>query len=179
MWHWDNAPWHALLGFLGSNYCTKEVNDLRSKYRRFDVHKIRVIAFQDITFDTACFLQPVSPFSIQISAMVACLCCVVEYETGRAFHIEISSISQRVMWADYDLEYRVSARFFPKSAKSKQTNWLLPGSLTVANCSSLYFSNAGPSWDTRVGLSIVRALISIMTCLELEIQAVELCSYQQ
>lgn len=31
----------------------------------------------------------------------------------------------------------------------------------MVSCSSLYFSNAGPSWDTRFGVSIVRALISV------------------
>ncbi len=40
------------------------------------------------------------------------------------------------------------------------TAWLLPGSLTVMNCSSLYFSNAGPSSFTRFGVERVRALIS-------------------
>jgi hypothetical protein len=40
------------------------------------------------------------------------------------------------------------------------TCWLLPGSLTVVNCSSLYFSNAGASLATRPGSEIVRALMS-------------------
>lgn len=40
------------------------------------------------------------------------------------------------------------------------TCWLLPGSFTVTNCSSLYFSNAGPSWETSSGSFIVRALMS-------------------
>ena len=43
------------------------------------------------------------------------------------------------------------------------TGWLLPGSLTVANCSSLYFWNAGPSSFTRLGLEMVRALMSVGT----------------
>lgn len=37
---------------------------------------------------------------------------------------------------------------------------LLPGSFTVANCSSLYFSNAGPRLETTCGDDSVRALIS-------------------
>ncbi len=39
------------------------------------------------------------------------------------------------------------------------TAWLLPGSFTVVNCSSLYFSKAGPSSETMLGES-VKALIS-------------------
>jgi hypothetical protein len=41
------------------------------------------------------------------------------------------------------------------------TGWLLPGSLTVANCSSLYCWNAGPSSLTRLGFEMVRALMSV------------------
>ena len=47
-----------------------------------------------------------------------------------------------------------------KICEPKLTLWLLPGSLTVANCSSLYFSKAGPSCETIVGLEMVSALIS-------------------
>lgn len=41
------------------------------------------------------------------------------------------------------------------------TSWLLPGSLTVANCSSLYFSKAGPSSRRRLGELVVRFLMSV------------------
>jgi hypothetical protein len=43
------------------------------------------------------------------------------------------------------------------------TCWLLPGSLTVANCSSLYFSTAGPSFDIRPGSDAVRDWMSAIT----------------
>ena len=40
------------------------------------------------------------------------------------------------------------------------TCWLLPGSFTVRNCSSLYFSNAGASSFMILGVETVRALMS-------------------
>nr|pir hypothetical protein B23L21.200 [imported] - Neurospora crassa [Neurospora crassa] len=40
------------------------------------------------------------------------------------------------------------------------TGWLPPGSFTVVNCSSLYFWNAGPSSFSRLGVELVRALMS-------------------
>lgn len=40
------------------------------------------------------------------------------------------------------------------------TGWLPPGSLTVVNCSSLYFWKAGPSSATRFGSELVRDLMS-------------------
>lgn len=43
-----------------------------------------------------------------------------------------------------------------------RTGWLLPGSLTVVNCVSLYFLNAGLRESTSFGSSNVRALMSVM-----------------
>ena len=64
------------------------------------------------------------------------------------------------MRADYDLDSNISLNMFT-ICEPKLTAWLLPGSLTVANCSSLYFSNAGPSCEIILGLVAVRALISV------------------
>lgn len=44
------------------------------------------------------------------------------------------------------------------------TGSLLPGSLAVMNCSSLYFWKAGPSSLTRLGSETVRALMSASRC---------------
>lgn len=46
---------------------------------------------------------------------------------------------------------------------------LLPGSFTVANCSSLYFSNAGPRLETTCGVDAVRALISVGSKLDVPV----------
>lgn len=41
-----------------------------------------------------------------------------------------------------------------------RTGWLLPGSFSVMNCSSLYFSKAGVRSSTMLGSEAVRALMS-------------------
>ena len=67
------------------------------------------------------------------------------------------------MGADNDLSSLFSAdsHSVAIARPRKPTGWLLPGSLTVTNCSSLYFSKAGPSSDAMSG--DVRALISATT----------------
>lgn len=42
------------------------------------------------------------------------------------------------------------------------TCWLLPGSLTVVNCSSLYFWKAGPSSLIKFGVDEVKFLMSVL-----------------
>ena len=68
-----------------------------------------------------------------------------------------------VLWLKAKLEELSTSKYRPSPielCELTMTCWLEPGSLTVMNCSSLYFSNAGVNSDMRLGLDIVSALIS-------------------
>lgn len=93
----------------------------------------------------------------------ACLGDVIELEARRALHIKISSVAERVVRADENLVSNLpfSLIYLPDLLiGSKLTGWLLPGSFTVASCSSLYFSKAGVSSETIFGEDTVKALMS-------------------
>ena len=68
-----------------------------------------------------------------------------------------------VLWLKAKLDELSTSKYRPSPIELWEltmTCWLEPGSLTVMNCSSLYFSNAGVNSDIRLGLEIVNALIS-------------------
>lgn len=87
--------------------------------------------------------------------------CVIEFKARGALNIVIPSVSQRVVGADHDLQ-SLCQRFFLLNFSGSMllTGSLLPGSFTVVNCSSLYFSKAGPSCSTSWGSDKVSCLIS-------------------
>lgn len=87
---------------------------------------------------------------------------VVEGEAGRALNIVVSSISERVVRANNDLMRcnTQHAKFTGTPDQGSPTGWLLPGSFTVTNCSSLYFSNAGARSEMMSGDEMARALMS-------------------
>ena len=92
------------------------------------------------------------------------LCHVVESKGALALNVIISGILKGVVCADQNLCLRIRASLSFSFQKSKVlhllTLMLLPGSLTVVNCSSLYFLNAGFADSRRLRSSGVKAFIS-------------------
>lgn len=71
---------------------------------------------------------------------------MVECERALALDVEVASVAEGIVGADYDLVLRSAQTLMQRACSGRsRTGWLLPGSVTVVNCSSLYLSSAGPS----------------------------------
>lgn len=87
---------------------------------------------------------------------------VVEVEARQALDVVVPPVAEGVVGTDDDL-CAVGVRNIISSASVPGvvlvlTFWLLPGSFTVVNCSSLYLWNAGPRLETTWG--VARVLMS-------------------
>lgn len=128
-----------------------------------DLHEVRLSSFQYVALDSTGFLVSCQGYFPLTRLRAAYLRSVVEGKTGRALDIEVSAIPKGVVGADDNLPRLIS---LPVSHIIldcwSPTGWLLPGSFTVTNCSSLYFSKAGVRLLTISGLvSSVSDLISV------------------
>lgn len=86
---------------------------------------------------------------------------MVEGEGGGGGAVVVLVVAERVVLADDYLEYdSVCTLAIDRRYRDPRTSPLLPGSLTVANCSSLYFLKAGSRFLVNCGSSIVSALMS-------------------
>ena len=104
------------------------------------------------------------------------LCSVVEREGALALNVIVSPIFELVVLADKNLYVTLSRVSNTSSFHLYPlTSFPLPGSLAVANCSSLYLSNAELTDCKSLGSSIVRALISAFHVL-ISFYALRLCS---
>ena len=97
------------------------------------------------------------------------LCRMVEGEARGALNIVVPAAAERVVRTDNDLYGDTSlARDWDNAMVVRHTGWLAPGSFTVVNCSSLYFSKAGARSESRVGSETARDLMSstaiVMSC---------------
>lgn len=122
-------------------------------------HKIYLVAFQNIALYRTCFLNSVSTdlavqWSVQLPEWYDRKQSLKNSRHRSIVHPPMNYVNWLWPWLP------VSATTWYPSANMKPTFWLLPGSLMAASCSSLYLSNAGPSSETRFGVSIVKALIS-------------------
>lgn len=91
------------------------------------------------------------------------LCDMIECERALALDVEVSSVFESVVGTYQDLQvaFRQPRSIYQFGSKSgMHTSLEPPGSLTVVNCSSLYFLNAGSADSSRLRSSGVRALMS-------------------
>jgi hypothetical protein len=62
-----------------------------------DIHKIRLMAFQNIALDCARFLDCISCYTVVYFPLRNYLCDMTESKARRALYIVISSVSKRIM----------------------------------------------------------------------------------
>ena len=87
---------------------------------------------------------------------------VIECERALALGVEVSSVFQGIVWTYQDLYLPSDTEFVRLVVEKGRHAFLeLPGSLTVVNCSSLYFLKAGLADSSRLRSSEVKALISM------------------
>lgn len=87
------------------------------------------------------------------------LCCVVDLERRLARRVEVTVASESVVFAHNDL-LLVRSELVIIHHVIGHTASLLPGSLIVAYCCSLYFLNAGSRDCSKLASLPARALIS-------------------